>query len=94
MKTHAETVRDLIAARDPIAVTVSCGYMVTRQHERILFSDHYGDRTWSVPWVTDEKRSVSGRCTAFTAVYSDGSRLRYTWSDSLGPRWRVLEPRA
>ncbi len=88
---HAEIVRDLIAKNDPVAVTLSMGYMVTRSHERINFSDHYGDHKWHAPRIIARKENKSGRCTALTAVYGDGSQLRYTCSEKMGARYRVLE---
>lgn len=37
----------------------------------------------------NEKRNRAGRCTRADYVYSDGSRLTFTWSESRGSRWTV-----
>lgn len=90
MTTHATIVRNLIAKHNPVACSPSMGYMVTADHNRINFSDHYGDGTWKVPSVVKETRNKHGRCTSIVLRYSDGSMLRYGWSEFSGPRYRVV----
>lgn len=87
--SHAAIVAGLIARGLPSAVTLAGGYMVTLSGRRVIFSDHYGDRAASPPRMTGERRNASGRCTAVTAEYRDGSRLRFTWSEARGPRYVV-----
>lgn len=90
MKTNAQTVVDLLVANpNPQAVTLAMGYMVTRKGDRVLFSDHFGDGTWSPPSERNTKRNRAGRMTSATFVYADGSSVRYTWSELHGPQWRV-----
>lgn len=88
--THAEIVAGLINRHDIIACSLASGYMVTRDCGRIIFSDHYGDRCADAPRESDIKRNKDGRCTGLVATYSDGSRLRFTWSQERGARYRVL----
>lgn len=89
-RTYAQIVCDLIAENAPVAVSMSMGYMVTRKNARVNFSDHYGNGAWNPPRIIGEKHNRAGRCTSATAVYSDGSRLRFTWSQSRGSHWRVI----
>lgn len=90
--SHAEIVREAITIRQPVAVSLELGYMVTRTQDRVDFSDLYGTPgAWSVPRIIGSKRDKRGRRIAMTAAYGDGSQLRYTWSDRDGARYRVLE---
>lgn len=82
---HAAIVAGLIARGLPSAVTLAGGYMVTLSGRRVIFADH----GVSVPRMIGERRNASGRCTAVTAEYRDGSRLRFTWSEARGPRYAV-----
>jgi hypothetical protein len=36
-----------------------------------------------------EQRNEAGRCTRADYVYSDGSRLKFKWSESRGSRWNA-----
>ena len=87
--SHAAIVAGLIERAKPQAVTLAYGYMVTLSGRRVIFSDHYGDRAASPPRMIGERRNKAGRCTAVTAEYRDGSRLRFTWSEVRGPRYTV-----
>lgn len=90
--SHAQITLGLIERHNPNAVSLSMGYLVSRDNSRVNFSDHYGNRSWDAPRVMKETRNKRGRCTSLTAVYSDGSKLRYTWSERNGPRYRVVTP--
>lgn len=93
MKTHAQTVLDICGSHfeNVSAAALSMGYAVDRKQDRILFSDHYGDRSWNAPKVSGEKRNRAGRMVAATYTYIDGSRLRFTWSDNNGARLKVVQ---
>lgn len=88
--SHAQIVLGLIERHNPNAVSLSMGYLVSRDNSRVNFSDHYGDRSWNTPHITKETRNQRGRCTGLTALYSDGSKLRYTWSERNGSRYRAM----
>lgn len=83
--SHAAIVAGLIARGLPSALTLAGGYMVTLSGRRVIFADHGA----SVPRMTGQRRNKAGRCTAVTAEYRDGSRLRFTWSEARGPRYVV-----
>ena len=87
--SHARIVLSLIEGNSPTAVALAMGYMVTRDGRRIVFSDHYGNRLADAPRVVARSHNRAGRCTGLTVQYSDGSRLRFTWSEAHGPRYAV-----
>lgn len=85
--SHAAIVCDLIRQKSPVCCTLTMGYMVTRSHDRVNFSDHYGDGSWNVPRIVSETRNRNHRCTSQVVEYSDGSRVRFTWSERNGYKY-------
>lgn len=58
------------------AFTLEGGYAVFQEiGHRVLFP---------AARMSDTKRNAKGRCTAATALYADGSRLRFTYSENRG----------
>lgn len=81
----AAIVCELIRTHQPVACSLQMGYMVIGgNHSRVNFSDHYNNGAWDSPRVVSETRNRAGRCTAQVVEYKDGSRVRYTWSESRG----------
>lgn len=84
MATIASIVCGIIREYPPMACSLSAGYMVRYNGERIIFSDSYGG---SPPHVVTESHNASGRCTSQIVQYEDGSKLHYSWAESRGSRY-------
>ena len=83
-RTTAESIVDLIGRYGPSAVTLYGGYAVGPMNE--------GRVTFEAARISNERRNKGGRCTALTASYADGSRIRFTWSYANGARYNVVRP--
>ena len=80
--TTAQTIAATVTGAN--AVTLQCGYA------QWLFT---GRREVFEPGhVVREKRNRSGRCTLMECTYADGSRIRFTWSESAGGRFTAVKP--
>jgi hypothetical protein len=74
----------LEALEGSVASTLSGGYAVLRDGSRNLFEP---------ATIEKERRNRQGRCTFASALYRDGSRLVFRWSEAGGSRYRVEEAR-
>ena len=82
--TTAEKIVAAITAYKPSAVTLAMGYMVGPLNSG---REHFPE----VCHVVEEKRNASGRCTKLVAEYKDKSRIIFTWSESRGARYGVVQ---
>lgn len=62
-------------------VTLASGYCLTYSGTRRLFECAH---------IHAERRNKSGRTTSCIATYKDGSAIKYTWSQSSGPRYKEI----
>lgn len=77
-----ETIRPLSIA----ACTLQGGYAQAYDGKRVTFA----------PYVKElaTRRNKNGRVLLLLCEYSDGSRIRFTWSDYDGPKYRDATPKA
>lgn len=73
----AERVRQIV--HNAGAVTLYGGYAL-KHGETVRFPAAH---------IANETRNKDGRCTRLTAIYADGSKLLFTWSQSKGAEYTV-----
>jgi hypothetical protein len=67
---------------DYAAVTLAGGYAIRPDGSRYMFE---------ACRVRELKRNRAGRCVRLVGTYYDGSTIRYTWSETRGPRYSAQD---
>jgi len=75
-----------------IIATVTGADAVTLQYGYAQWQFTGRREVFEVGHVVREKRNRNGRCTLMECSYADGSRIRFTWSESAGGRFTAVTP--
>lgn len=67
-----------------IALSLSMGYAIPYRGDRILFVPGSEVRS---------KRNQIGRTTSATFKYTDGSQIRFKWSEANGSQYHAIAPK-
>jgi hypothetical protein len=90
--TIAEQVHKIVSDGDTAAATLYGGYrmkLVIKSDGSLSFKRELFP---PAKVIDNERRNRDGRVTMCCATYEDGSRLIFTWSHNIGPRYHLGVP--